>query len=195
MDQPQWKIIANLGDANPIDHGGTFVFVDETNVHTPQIEVLESVGGETEDEYNEHDELISEGNEKWVVYRFDIDQCTYGKMVNGKWQPLNHYDEEGILSDNQFHPDYPAWFAEPESQRSEVPQDFYLSSVAKYVDFDLYDLIKAFCSNDPLERAVAYKAVADYHGINNIDSYPLTFDSRKEVEKRYEAILKQLNEG
>ena len=37
--QPVWKFIANLGDANPIEHGGYFIFEDLTGVYSPEGEV------------------------------------------------------------------------------------------------------------------------------------------------------------
>lgn len=38
-NQPVWKFVANPGDANPIDHGGLFVLVDETGVYPPEMGV------------------------------------------------------------------------------------------------------------------------------------------------------------
>ncbi len=39
-DQPKWKLLANLGDANPIDYGGYFVYRDETGVYRDEAEKL-----------------------------------------------------------------------------------------------------------------------------------------------------------
>jgi hypothetical protein len=80
--QPNWKLLRNLGDASPVDHGGYFVYTDETGVYPPEAEVLVSPDDD-------------EGGE-WMVYRFPLERCTY---------------IDGILSDNKFHPAKPAWFA------------------------------------------------------------------------------------
>ena len=81
-EQPKWECIANLGDVNPIDHGGLFVFVDKTGAYPPEVECLE--------EPQESEAQV------WIVYRFVLEPCTY---ING------------ILSDNPYHPEIPALFA------------------------------------------------------------------------------------
>lgn len=37
--QPEWKYIGNLGDADPLEHGGYFIFEDETGVYEPEGEI------------------------------------------------------------------------------------------------------------------------------------------------------------
>ena len=81
--QPVWKFLANLGDANPIEHGGFAVFVDETGVYAPECELLE-----TPEETGRRD---------WSVRRITCERCTF---ING------------VLSNNKFHPAKPAWFAD-----------------------------------------------------------------------------------
>lgn len=74
-NQPKWKLIAQLGDVNPLDYGGYFIYKDETGVYTEEGEILvppENEGG------------------NYMVYRFILDKCT-------------HID--GILSDNESHPE------------------------------------------------------------------------------------------
>jgi len=160
MSQPNWKYIANLGDANPIDHGGFFVYIDETGVYDPEVELLGVI------EENDCGEAS-----RWVVYRFSLERCTF---------------EDGILSNNKFHKDHAAWFAEPECKRAERPQDTtYLSKVAECMGMDLETLQTLFCSDNPIERAEAYRCVGEYHGFGNLDSYPLTLTDGTEVEQRY----------
>lgn len=172
--QPKWKYVGNLGDRDPINHGGLFVFVDETGVYAPEAELLELVSGDIEDEYNDDDELVVEGDMKWEVRRFILEPCTF---------------VDGILSDNPYHPDHPAWFAKPEAEKTNRPQDTtYLSRICDSMDVEADELIRLFCSNDPLERAMAWRYVGEYHGYDNLDSYPLEFDSLREVEKRYEGL-------
>lgn len=186
MSQPEWKFVAQLGDANPIDHGGKFLFVDETNVYDPELEVLELVKGENEDEFNEDEELVVAGDMEWEVHRFILVPCTYGRVVDGQFKELSEYHPDGILSDNEFHPGHPAWFAKPESEKVNRPQDTtYLSTIADCCGMELFDLIKMFLSDDLNERAMAWIAVADCHGLANLDQYPIQFDDRRELEKRY----------
>ncbi len=159
MSQRKWKLIANLGDVNPIDYGGYFIFEDETGVYPPEGELLISPDSD-------------ERGEKYIVYRFMLEPCTYD-------------ESQDILSDNKFHPDFPAWFAKPESERKERPQDTtYLEDVCRCMDVPKAELIRMFLSENPIERADAYRCVGEYHGFENFDNYPLRL-SRKEVEERY----------
>jgi hypothetical protein len=161
--QPQWLAIANLGDVNPVDHGGFFVFVDNTGAYAPEAEFLDVPFDETD---------------RYTVYRFCLDKCTL---------------TDGILSDNQFHPSHPAWFAQPEHERKNRPQDTcYLSNVADSMGIDLHALHSLFCSDNPIERAEAYRAIGEYHGFENLDSYPLEL-TRSEARKRYRTPLRQLS--
>lgn len=93
----------------------------------------------------------------WEVRRVVLEPCTY---ING------------VLSDNSFHPDRAAWFADE------------LESVASCMGYTASDLALQFCSPDPLERAQAWRAVLDYFGWDNGDSYPLEL-SADEVANRY----------
>lgn len=168
-NQPEWKFVANLGDAHPIDHGGFFVFEDTTGVYAPEAELLESPDSD---------------DGTWTVYRFSLDKCTLTltKPLRPHAMAMDGY----VLSNNKFHPEMPAWFAKPELEYLMRPQDTtYLSCVAKCHGVDLDELRRMFCSDNILERAMAYRAVGDFHGFENFDSYPLTFTERAEVEKRY----------
>ena len=143
--QPAWKRIANLGDVNPIDYGGYFVYVDTTGVYPPEAEVLISPDSD-------------DAPEGWTVYRFILDQCTF---------------VDGVLSDNSFHPELPAWWAD------ELPR------LAAYNGQTELRLVTDFCSDDPIARAWAYRSLGDYYGYHELDSYPLRFHSRDDVEARY----------
>ena len=168
MSQPNWKLIANLGDVNPLDYGGYFVYIDTTGVYEAEAELLT---------------VAEDGNEirGYTIHRFLLDKCTF---------------IDGILSDNDFHPGCPAWFAKPESERAARSQDTtYLKNVADFVGTsnggETEDiLIQMFCSDNPVERAEAYRAVGEYHGFDNLDQYPLKFKSnqRGEVAKRYQGL-------
>lgn len=154
--QPKWKCIAKLGDVNPL-YGGYYVFQDESGVYTPEAEYVVCV-----DEENERG--------PYHVYRFILDRCTY---VNG------------VLSDNRYHPDHAAWFARPESERATRPQDTtYLSNVARSTGLSVEVLISCLTSDDPIQRAHAYRDIGEYHGFENLDCCPLVL-SADEVSARY----------
>ena len=73
MSQPKWKLIAQLGDASPVEHGGYWVFEDTTGVYAPEAELFEP-----NDETGGGD-----------VYRFSLDKCTYidGVLSDNKFHP------------------------------------------------------------------------------------------------------------
>ena len=140
--QPKFKLVAQLGDKNPIDHGGYFVYIDETGVYSPEAELL-----------------IAPDNDdgKWEIRRFILEPCTF---ING------------ILSDNKFHPESPAWFADG------------VGEISNFVGIPTADLIDMFCNGNIENRAIAWLSVGDYHGFENLDSYPL-YLTRSQAESRY----------
>lgn len=153
-NQPKWQLIANLGDATPLDYGGLFVFRDETGVYREEMELLEV----------QHPDADYDGDLRYEVRRCVLERCT---LTNG------------ILSDNQFHPEHPAWFADG------------LAGVAATIGSTKEELERLLCSENPLERAEAYRAIGDYHGWDNLDSDSLTL-SRTEAEARVNAMMGQV---
>ncbi len=126
MSQPKWKCVVNFGDVDPMEHGGLFVFLDETKECPPEVEKIEP----------------DQSGRAWQVHRAVLEPCTY---------------VEGILSDNPFHPDKSAWFADD------------LDGVCSAIVVDRDELIRLFCSDDAVERAEAWRCVADYWGWQNLD--------------------------
>lgn len=143
-NQPKWKCVAQLGDANPREHGGYWVFVDETGVYAPEGEWL--VVPDNEEEPREAQ-----------AFRFPLELCTF---------------QEGVLSDNKFHPLLPAWFAK------------HIASIASTNGMTELDLINLFCSTDPIKRAEAYRALISQFGAFELDQYPLSLTA-EEVDDRY----------
>ena len=144
--QPQWQCVAQLGDRNPIDYGGLWVFEDTTGVYDPECEAL----------------IVDDGDDTLTAYRYILESCTY---------------IDGVLSDNKFHPDHAAWFADG------------LPNMASYVGRSVAELTALFCSADSRERAEAWRIVGDYYGYENLDSYPLTMglvEARRRYNKGYE---------
>jgi hypothetical protein len=151
--QPVWKFLANLGDVSPLEYGGYFVYEDTTGVYMPEAEVL-LIDDETDDPH-------------YTIHRVVLERCTF---ING------------VLSDNKFHPDYPAWFAQPEDKR---PQDTTkLSRICETMDITQDELIRLLCSENAVERAQGYRNIGEYHGWNNFDDYPMKMRKR-ELRKRY----------
>ena len=107
--------------------------------------------------YAPEGELLEVDDEtgRGTVWRFVLEDCTF---------------IDGILSDNKYHPNKPAWFADK------------LDSIARYNDIP--NLIERLASTDPLDRARGWRAIGDYCGFENLDSYPLEL-SRREVKQRY----------
>jgi hypothetical protein len=158
MSQPDWECIAQLGDTDPIEHGGYWILRDKNGIYPEEGELLiapEDEGGE------------------YIIHRFTLNRCTF---------------IDGILSDNEFHPDHSAWWAGTEEERKARPQDStYLKNIADFIGMDVEELAADFCSENALVRARAYQAVGDYHGFDNLDNYPLTM-TRREVKKRYKEL-------
>jgi hypothetical protein len=158
MSQPSWQSIAQLGDVNPIDHGGYFIYRDITGVYPEEGEILEPPPEDSEDG-------------QFTIYRFSLDRC---KVVWDDNPFAVYLVPDGYNPENWQHAlmSYDEWFHDD------------LASVAESEGSTLAHLREEFCSPDPLARARAYESIGRYHGWENLDSYPLTL-SREEVEKRY----------
>jgi hypothetical protein len=63
-----------------------------------------------------------------------------------------------------------------------------LDRVAGFIGQTVETLRRWFTEANVCERAYAYSAIGKYHGFDNLDVYPLTFNSRAEVEARYSAV-------
>jgi hypothetical protein len=105
--------------------------------------------------------------EYWTEYRVLLERCTY---------------VDGVLSDNKFHPELEVWFA------SELEQ------VAKNDGHSKEELIDGLCSADSVERAWAYLALIDYHGVHEFDSYPNSYTDRGLVMRKMNGWTHQISE-
>ena len=88
--QPSFWCVANIGDADPLNHGGAFVLVDRRGNYCPELYILEPIG---EDDCGYPT--------SWELHIVQMEQCTYDRKWDGK--PL--------LSDNRYHPTFRTWFA------------------------------------------------------------------------------------
>lgn len=156
-NQPNWELIANLGDVHPLDYGGYFIYRDTTGVYTEEGEKVF-----VDDEENE--------NSKYTIYRFGLDRC---EMVakDGK----TYLVPFGFASRTDLPyaiETYDEWF------------DKRLDEIAQSVEQSIEEMREAFCSADPLIRAFAYEAVGNHFGFDNLDNYPLVL-TKAEAEERY----------
>lgn len=131
----RWECLGQLGDVNPLDYGGYWVYRDTLGEYDDCVELL----------------VLNEDaprGQRYTIYRTDIPRCT---------------SMNGFVSDNEFHPETPAWFGKPVDLRA----------IASCVGISVRKLIGGLCSADGLKRAMAYRAVGDYYGWENFDSYPI----------------------
>ena len=142
--QPDWQTVGHVGDVQPLEYGGGFVYADRTGVYPPEVHF-----------WHEREN----GRGKFKVYRFALEPCFYNC---------------GILSDNRFHKNSPAWFAD----RLESMTD------------DTESLIEMFLSSDPMTNVAAWLEVGNYHGFENLDSYPGEY-TLAEMETRYKTELEE----
>lgn len=84
--QPEWELVGTIGDRNPVEYGGGYVFRDKTGVYDPEVEWIEPMPS-----------APYRGSGSGVtVYRVPMERHTY---------------VDGILSDNSYHPDKAVWYA------------------------------------------------------------------------------------
>jgi hypothetical protein len=96
MTQPSWLCIANLGDASPLEYGGTFVLVDRRGVYDPEAWHLRPYCPDAEP---------GRAAQAWgELHRFSIENC--------------HRTGENQIGDNKYHISSPAWFGRADNLRS-----------------------------------------------------------------------------
>jgi len=83
--QPSYWCIENIGDVDPLEHGGGFVLVDRTGVYDPELHILE-----VDDNY-----------------KYELTSIELEPLIRIKAEDGFHG-----LSDNKFHPELPAWFGD-----------------------------------------------------------------------------------
>jgi hypothetical protein len=147
MAQPVWRRVYATDDRQ--------LFVDETGVYAPELEVAQEIDDEP-------------AAERFEVFRFSLDRL---KVVT--------VDGASYLVSDKYAPDWPhpvasyvEWFAK------------HLPSVAATVGSTESDLISALTCEDPGTRAEAYEAICSHFGYHEFDSYPLTL-SEDELNARW----------
>ena len=148
--QPKLLFVTNLGDSHPLDHGGAFLFCDTTGVYPPELVIFEGF----EDDKR---------GAKVSVSVIQCEKCTY---------------ENGVLSDNPFHPTHAAWYADK------------LDSVCSTCDVDKDEMISFLCSEDVGKRGLAYQTLVSYFGAYEFDQYPVEM-TRTEIRKRWRGAFRK----
>lgn len=149
------KRIGNTGDRSPAE-GSRYVYAGRDETDDPYMEVVCEI-------YD-----VPEGEPRFFVYRFDLERFKLltkddrRYLVAKAWRP--NWPHSFTAYDEWFHKD--------------------LEAVAESCGTTLTKLRQCFCSEDPLERAFAWCCVGDYHGFENLDSYPLHL-TEAELEARY----------
>jgi hypothetical protein len=85
--QPEWELVGTIGDRNPVEYGGGYVFRDKTGVYDPEVEWVEPMDGAPKNGVTPC----------MTVYRVPMERHTY---------------IDGILSDNPHHPALSVWYAD-----------------------------------------------------------------------------------
>lgn len=184
--QPDWEFIANLGDMNPLEYGGYFIYKDKTGVYPERADVIlppsEHMTGETLNE----------------IYRIEIERL---KLVEGYLVPV------------RYRRDWNLTFPQPKSKRGGVlewrPEDIenklhaqrfaawfqeHLESVSSSSGTTKEELEIAFTSENPLERFEAYRMIGEYYGWEELGGEPIR-RTQKEAEKRYAKELRAIRAG
>lgn len=214
MSQPQWKFVANLGDADPIENGGAFVFIDETGVYPPEVEILEEPAEDN-------------GPKHWHVYRFSLDHCTFASDIEPPTREYFTRDElkpaqqkalkHGTVPYHEMvtahlmiqcqrpigHDYQTGWYIT--KQGNEVLQspgvlsdnafhpthavwfNKHLDMLAEALGITLEEFVLGFLSDDPIQRARAWLEVVTNFGPYEFDPYPASY-TKKEIKERYKNI-------
>jgi hypothetical protein len=154
MSQPVWRCVANLGDVDPVEHGGLFVSVDQTGVYDPEMELID----EPPAEYRDYDRESGWSEDaRWTIYRVCLERY---QRYRGYIVPVA-YDPGSWV-----HPiaTYEPWFLD----------DLDLTAVS--VGDTTEEIVDDLCAGDPVRLAQAWRAILDYHGWLNGDSYPRQVD-------------------
>lgn len=151
--QPQWKLVANLGDVNVADYGGFLVYVDETGVYQPEVEM-----------YWPNDEEETGG----TMYRFVLEPPRFKTFLAGQWDT----NKLAIASERgKSWCWYREWFVDK------------LSDVARYAGIPTFTMLRMLTSRNPVKRAMVYESLVGYFGPHEFDSYPVDLSEEAARER------------
>ncbi len=183
-NQPEWKVTGQVGDVNPVEYSGGFIFEDTTSIYPPEMEWFEAVQEgepgfkvlmEYRDYYDENDpenERRPEAPVAGRMYRCMLDQL---------------YLHEGhLICQDPARIDLPYPLT---SYREWFDED--VESIAATCGISKEDLQERFCSTNPHKRAWAYRELAEQLGWANLDGYPVELNI-VEAEERYGKYKQEL---
>lgn len=116
-NQPRWHVATNLGDVNPLEHGGSFVLIDSTGIYDPELWKYE--------EWQEGDPIRR-------LYRITLKRCF----------PI----EGGHIGNNIYHSYMPTWFGKREMLKSVEDSADHLQLVFDICSVDVRKLASAYLS-------------------------------------------------
>jgi hypothetical protein len=164
-EQPSYWCIANIGDADPYEHGGAFVLIDRRGIYCPELVIIQSF----------------DDSEQRIVHKIELQRLTIIKKIDQANASKVQWDS---VSDNKFHTNLAAWFGDRDS----------LKKVADFIGKRVTNFMRSLVSSDPVTVAFAYKALADYHGYANFDEQPQTLTGEK-AELMCDRFLAQIQES
>jgi hypothetical protein len=118
--------------------------IDKTGVYPPELTIIDDLGESTE-----------ELDGQFLMHRVVLEPCTF---------------ENGILSDNKFHMDLPAWFADK------------IEMAAQSSGREASELIRLLTSDKPGDLASAYGDLISYFGAGEWDSHPVYLTEEEATE-------------
>lgn len=145
--QPDWEVLSSYWG----DDEAQRIRVDKTGVYSPELDYYE--------DWRAFSEEFDKAKEPFEKYTIVLDRCYY---------------ENGVLSDNSFHLDFPAWFAKD------------VNRIAREMGFPPEYVVDMFCGENIHWRATAYMEVARHHGFHEFDSYSVKM-SEAEVREQIDA--------
>lgn len=166
MSQPDWEFVANLGDANPLEEGGFFVYRDKTGVYPPEAEMYDP-----------------ERRQAWRLLLEPL-HSHRGILVPAKIAAdFRHKTGRPLLHEKPLGA-YEEWFSKS------------IEYVARQNGLQARVLRRLLCSNDILERAAGYKLLADALGYHNFDpDGPLQLESHEDAAYRYQKEVNRLDQS
>jgi hypothetical protein len=169
--QPEWEVVYTTDSEQ--------LRVDKTGVYTPELEYADCVH-----EPNAADDW-DEDKARYEVFTVQLDQLT----LDERGRLVDCVDANGVAHAPWFEDDnHVTGCASTERDRyCETCRGWVssnLSAVARSCGIDPAELRKQFCDPDPKVRTNAYSVVANYHGWNNFDDYPLELTGA-ELDERW----------
>jgi hypothetical protein len=160
-----WKVLGTLGDVDPVEYDGSQILVNSKTLETPVLELLRRWCSEDE---------RGEPQQEWRLFSVLLEKFV---LIEGKYLVLDSVAKAFF----RIPPDLPypietydEWF-----HSSSDGFESHLVLAAKSSGMEPTELVRMFCSENVMERAIAYETLIAYVGEENFDSYPDQFFGKK----------------